>query len=51
MTRNPKCIRLDSLAYEATSILKKNRIDELPVVDAAGKLCGIVDVQDLLEVG
>ena len=32
-------------------ILKKHRIDELPVVDSHGKLCGIVDVQDLLEVG
>jgi len=51
MTRNPKHIRLGSLAHEAAAILKKHRIDELPVADEHGKLCGIVDVQDLLEVG
>jgi arabinose-5-phosphate isomerase len=51
MTRNPKSIRLGSLALEAASILKKHKIDELPVVDSDGKLCGILDVQDLLEVG
>jgi arabinose-5-phosphate isomerase len=51
MTRNPKSIRLDSLALEAARILKKHKIDELAVVDSDGKLCGILDVQDLLEVG
>lgn len=50
ITRKPKCIRLGSLAHEAAKILKDNRIDELPVVDAQGRLCGIVDVQDLLAV-
>jgi arabinose-5-phosphate isomerase len=51
MMRNPKSIRLGSLALEAALILKKHKIDELPVVDSDGKLCGILDVQDLLEVG
>lgn len=50
VTRNPKRIRLGSLAQEAAKILKAGRIDELPVVDAEGRLCGIVDVQDLLAV-
>lgn len=50
ITRNPKRIRLGSLAQEAAKILKDNRIDELPVVDANDRLCGIVDVQDLLAV-
>ncbi len=50
ITRRPKCIRTGSLAQEAAKILKENRIDELPVVDNQGRLCGIVDVQDLLAV-
>jgi arabinose-5-phosphate isomerase len=50
ITRHPKCIRAGSLAHEAAKILKENRIDELPVVDAQGRLCGILDVQDLLAV-
>lgn len=49
MTSNPKRIVAGSLATEAGRIMKENRIDELPVVDASGKLLGIIDVQDLLE--
>ncbi|MCE5277223.1 MAG: KpsF/GutQ family sugar-phosphate isomerase [Planctomycetaceae bacterium] len=48
MTRNPKNIAIGSLASEALAILNKYRIDELPVVDAAGKPVGVIDVQDLL---
>ena len=48
MTRNPKCIHRDALAAEALGILNANRIDELPVVDDAGRPVGIIDVQDLL---
>jgi arabinose-5-phosphate isomerase len=51
MTRSPKSIRRDSLALEAAAILEKHKIDELPVVDSDGRLCGILDVQDLLAVG
>ncbi|MBI5125413.1 MAG: CBS domain-containing protein, partial [Planctomycetes bacterium] len=51
MTRNPKTIRKDSLAAEAYNILKVNKIDQLPVVDKKGIPVGILDVQDLLEVG
>ncbi len=49
MTRNPKRIVAGSLATEAGRIMKENRIDEIPIVDAAGKLLGIIDIQDLLE--
>lgn len=49
MTSNPKRVVAGSLATEAGRIMKENRIDELPVVDASGKLLGIIDVQDLLE--
>lgn len=51
MTRNPKTIRKDSLAAEAYNTLKENKIDQLPVVDEKGIPVGILDVQDLLEVG
>jgi len=51
MTRNPKSIKSGGLAHEAANILKKHKIDELPVVDDDGKLCGVVDIQDLLAVG
>ncbi|KPJ62869.1 MAG: hypothetical protein AMS15_02545 [Planctomycetes bacterium DG_23] len=51
MTRNPKTIKLGSLATEAFRILQEYKIDEIPVVDEEGRLAGIIDVQDLLEVG
>jgi arabinose-5-phosphate isomerase len=48
MTRNPKHIRSEALASEALAIMNKHRIDELPVVDDAGKPVGLIDVQDLV---
>jgi arabinose-5-phosphate isomerase len=47
MTERPKCIEQNRLAAEAFRILQKNQIDQLPVVDAAGKAVGLIDVQDL----
>jgi len=48
MTRNPKHVHRDDLASEALAILNQYRIDELPVLDEAGRVEGIIDVQDLL---
>lgn len=48
MHRNPKCIRVGSLASEALAIMNQYRIDELPVLDSAGCPAGMVDVQDLV---
>lgn len=48
MTRNPKHVRADRLAVDAMAIMRKHRIDELPVVDEAGRLVGLIDVQDLV---
>ena len=48
MTRNPKRVHVEALASEALAILNKYRIDELPVVDDAGRPVGLVDVQDLV---
>jgi len=50
MTAGPKRIQVGRLAHEAAQIQARYRIDELPVVDAEGRLRGIIDVQDLLAV-
>ncbi|KPJ51816.1 MAG: hypothetical protein AMS16_07350 [Planctomycetes bacterium DG_58] len=49
MTKTPITVKKGSLVADAFKILKSKRIDEIPVVDARGKLLGIVDVQDLLD--
>jgi arabinose-5-phosphate isomerase len=48
MTRNPKRVHGEALASEALALLNRYRIDELPVVDDAGRPVGLVDVQDLV---
>jgi len=51
MTRKPKTITPDRLASEAMKILREKKIDELPVVNEKGEPVGMLDVQDLLDVG
>jgi arabinose-5-phosphate isomerase len=51
MTKNPTVIRKEKLAAQAFDLLKTKKIDELPVVDAAGRVVGLLDVQDLLKAG
>jgi arabinose-5-phosphate isomerase len=51
MTRRPKSITPDRLASEALKILHEKKIDELPVVNGNGEPVGMLDVQDLLDVG
>ncbi len=51
MTRRPKSITPDRLASEALKILHEKKIDELPVVNDNGEPVGMLDVQDLLDVG
>lgn len=48
MTRNPRTIRTDTFALEALAMLHQMAIDQLPVVDDDGRLFGLLDVQDLL---
>ncbi len=47
MTVNPISIRADRLAAEVLATLEKVRVDDLVVVDEAGKPVGMVDTQDL----
>jgi len=51
MTRSPKVVHPHCLVAEAYKILKDYKIDQLPVVNDSHVPIGIIDVQDLLEVG
>jgi CBS domain-containing protein len=48
MTRNVISVRGDEAVLEAAGLMLQNRISGLPVVDAAGKLIGIVTEGDFL---
>lgn len=50
-TLHPKFIHQDKLVEEAYHTLKASKIDELPVVDDAGRVVGLLDVQDILTAG
>jgi len=47
MTANPIRVQADQLAVDVLRIFEKYKIDDLPVVDDAGRLVGCVDIQDL----
>lgn len=47
MTRHPVTIPGDKLAAEVLHVLQNHRIDDLVVVDSAGRPLGVVDSQDL----
>ena len=48
MTRDPRRIREDALASEAMALMKKYRVDEIPVVNGLDEPVGLIDVQDLV---
>jgi arabinose-5-phosphate isomerase len=50
-TLKPRYIEKEKLAEEAFHIMESTRIDELPVVDKAGRVVGLLDVQDLMRAG
>lgn len=47
MTRHPITVQADDLAVEVLKTLGKNRIDDIVVLDEAGKPVGLIDTQDL----
>jgi arabinose-5-phosphate isomerase len=47
MTREPVTVRDSSLAAEVLHVLRTHRVDDLIVIDAAGRPVGLVDSQDL----
>lgn len=48
MTRSPKSIHPEALAAEAASLMDRGRCNQLPVVDADGRLIGALNVHDLM---
>lgn len=48
MTRNPGTLPDTALVRDAVHMVREHRRDEIPVVDAAGKPIGLLDVQDLI---
>ena len=48
MTRDPKRLRDDALVQDAVQLVRRDRIDEIPVVDASETPVGLIDVQDLI---
>ena len=49
MAKAPKTVAAGSLASEASHLMRDFKVDQLPVVDDAGRPIGLVDVQDLVE--
>ena len=47
MTKSPLFVRDDAYAADLLKIFEKKRIDDLPVCDTAGRVVGLVDIQDL----
>ena len=47
MTKAPSFVYSDDYAADLLKVFESKRIDDLPVCDRAGKVVGIVDLQDL----
>ena len=50
MTKKPKFVKADDLASEAFRLMRKHRVDQLPVVDEQHRPVGMIDVQDWLDI-
>lgn len=50
MGTKPKSIGPEALVEEAQRLLQEHHIDQVPVVDDAGRPIGLLDVQDLLDI-
>ena len=48
MSRHPITIRPEASMHDALQIMRDNKVRRLPVLDADGKLVGIVGEKDLL---
>jgi arabinose-5-phosphate isomerase len=51
MTRSPKIIRANTLAYTAYKKMEEYRIIAMPVVDDSEKLCGVIHLHDIMRAG
>ena len=48
MPRSPAHLTVESQVRDAVAVVRERRLDEIPVVDAAGRPVGLLDVQDLV---
>jgi len=48
MTRTPTTLSQEAKVRDAVHVIREKRIDELPIVDEAGRPVGLIDVQDLV---
>ncbi|GHT35202.1 hypothetical protein FACS189427_03980 [Planctomycetales bacterium] len=48
MTANPISVKQGTRMLEAVALMGENRISELPVVDNAGHLIGLIDITDIV---
>lgn len=48
MTRSPRTTSANALVKDAAVLFREFRLDDLPVVDDAGKPIGVLDIQDLV---
>jgi len=51
MTPDPKRVDAEHRAAEALDLMRRHGVDEIPVVDGAGLLLGVIDIQDLIASG
>jgi len=51
MTPQPRTVAEGTLVAEAIRVLQDHKIDEVPVLDKRGRPVGMLDVQDILEIG
>jgi arabinose-5-phosphate isomerase len=48
MTHTPTTIPLGTRLRDVAAILESRRLSELPVIDAEGRVCGLLDIVDLV---
>ncbi|HYR54823.1 MAG TPA: KpsF/GutQ family sugar-phosphate isomerase [Myxococcaceae bacterium] len=48
MCKQPRCVQPTELALTAAARMRESKVDQLPVVDSAGRAVGLLDIQDLL---
>jgi arabinose-5-phosphate isomerase len=51
MTRRPTTTSPETMAAEAALLMQRRQFDNLPVLDAEGRVVGMLDIQDLVGAG
>lgn len=47
MTHNPACIEVDKTFHDLTALMHEHHVRRVPIVDAEGKVLGLVSMDDL----